>query len=373
MFLAWREIRHSKMKYVFIFTIMFLVSFLVLFVTGLAKGLSYANTSALEQFPTQYYSIQDDADQTFRRSQLGEADLQHIQALIGKEKVSPLGVQSSTVTVDHLNRKQDVTFFAIDMTGALAPKLTEGRLPNEGNGASGEVIVDSKLAKEGLTLGSKITDQMSGETLTIVGYTKNQSYSHMPVVFVSFADWKQMKGGSGQKSLSEPLLYNVFALEIDEQQVDQFKSELKGQEIITQKQAIANIPGYAGEQKSLTMMIAFLYVIGALVLAVFFYVITMQKTSQFGILKAMGTKTSYLARSVIGQVFILSILSLIVSLLLIWGITLILPSTMPFNLDANAIGTSCVLLIVMSLLGAVVSVFRVAKIDALVAIGGGQG
>jgi putative ABC transport system permease protein len=195
----------------------------------------------------------------------------------------------------------------------------------------------------------------------------------MPVVFVSFADWKLMKGSNGQISIAEPPLYNVFALDIDKGQAEQLKTELKGQEIITQKQAIANIPGYAGEQKSLTMMIAFLYVIGALVLAVFFYVITMQKTSQFGILKAMGTKTSYLARSVIGQVFILSLLSLMVSLLLIWGITLILPSTMPFNLDANAVGTSCVLLLVMSLLGAVVSVFRVAKIDALVAIGGGQG
>ncbi|MER7796631.1 ABC transporter permease [Microbacterium sp. NPDC096154] len=375
MFLAWREIRHSKMKYVFIFTIMFLVSFLVLFVTGLAKGLSYANTSALEQFPTHYYSIQDDADQTFRRSQLGEEDLQQIQALIGKDKVSPLGVQTSTVTVEHLNRKQDVTFFAIDMAGVLAPKVTEGRIPSDGDGegTNGEVIVDSKLAKEGLTLGSQITDQMSGRTFTIVGYTKNQSYSHMPVVFVSFADWKLMKGSNGQISIAEPPLYNVFALDIDKGQAEQLKTELKGQEIITQKQAIANIPGYAGEQKSLTMMIAFLYVIGALVLAVFFYVITMQKTSQFGILKAMGTKTSYLARSVIGQVFILSLLSLMVSLLLIWGITLILPSTMPFNLDANAVGTSCVLLLVMSLLGAVVSVFRVAKIDALVAIGGGQG
>lgn len=377
MFLAWREIRHSKMKYVFIFTIMFLVSFLVLFVTGLAKGLSYANTSALEQFPTHYYSIQDDADQTFRRSQLGEKDLQQIQDLIGKDKVSPLGVQTSTVTVERLNRKQDVTFFAIDMEGTLAPKVTEGRIPNDGGGdgegTSGEVIVDSKLAKEGLTLGSQITDQMSGRTFTIVGYTKNQSYSHMPVVFVSFSDWKLMKGSNGQKSIAEIPLYNVFALDIDKEQAEQLNTKLKGQEIITQKQAIANIPGYAGEQKSLTMMIAFLYVIGALVLAVFFYVITMQKSSQFGILKAMGTKTSYLARSVVGQVFILSLLSLIVSLLLIWGITLILPSTMPFNLDANAVGTSCVLLLVMSLLGAVVSVFRVAKIDALVAIGGGQG
>ncbi|MNJ42666.1 FtsX-like permease family protein [compost metagenome] len=367
MFLAWREIRHSKMKYIFILTIMLLVSFLVLFVTGLAKGLSYANTSAMEHFPTGYYALESDAEETFRRSQLGDSELQQISDLIGKDKVFPLGLQTSTVTVEQLNRKQDITFFAVDMEGKLAPKILEGQPLH--NGTTGEAVVDSKLADEGLTLGSQITDQMTGQTFTIVGYTKDQSYSHMPVVFVTFEDWKVMKGTKGNESAAPTSLYNVLALNVDDKQAEQLSNELTDMQVITQKQAIANIPGYAGEQKSLTMMIAFLYVIGALVLAVFFYVITMQKTSQFGILKAMGTKTSYLACSVVGQIFILALISLSLSLLLIWGIYMILPSSMPFALDANAVVTSCVLLLLMSLLGAIVSVFRVAKIDALEAIG----
>lgn len=57
-------------------------------------------------------------------------------------------------------------------------------------------------------------------------------------------------------------------------------------EVITKSDAVSAIPGYKEEQGSLLMMIAFLYVISAFVLAVFFYVITIQKTSQFGILKS---------------------------------------------------------------------------------------
>lgn len=346
---------------------MLLVSFLVLFVTGLAKGLSYANTSAMEHFPTGYYALESDAEETFRRSQLGDTEFQQVSDLIGKDKVFPLGLQTSTVTVEQLNRKQDITFFAVDMEGELAPTIVEGQPLY--NGTTGEAVVDSKLADEGITLGSQITDQMTGKTLTVVGYTKDQSYSHMPVVFVTFDDWKEMKRATGEESAVAASLYNVLALNIDDKQAEQLSSELTDMGIITQKQAIANIPGYAGEQKSLTMMIAFLYVIGALVLAVFFYVITMQKTSQFGILKAMGTKASYLAFSVVGQIFILAIISLSLSLLLIWGMYMILPASMPFTLNTSDVVTSCILLLLMSLLGAVISVFRVAKIDALEAIG----
>lgn len=39
------------------------------------------------------------------------------------------------------------------------------------------------------------------------------------------------------------------------------------------------------------MIIAFLLVIAALLIGVFFYVITLQKTQQLGVLKAIGTKT----------------------------------------------------------------------------------
>ncbi|KAI7246828.1 hypothetical protein KC345_g12024, partial [Hortaea werneckii] len=98
-------------------------------------------------------------------------------------------------------------------------------------------------------------------------------------------------------------------------------------------------------------MIVFLFVIAAVVLAVFFYVITIQKTSQFGILKAMGTKMSYLAWSVVGQVMMLSVASLALSLLLTFGMNMGLPDAMPFQLDGQTMILTSLLFIGMSLLG----------------------
>lgn len=368
MFLALREMRHSKARYSLIMVIMLLVSFLVLFVTGLARGLAYANISAVENMPANYFVVQGDADHAFRRSQLSDAELIAARSAVGEDGATPLAVQTSTVTSDNDDVKADVTFFAVDMNGMLAPEVTQGTgISNE---TGGSAVLDAKLAQSGITLGSTIRDQASGLTLKVTGFVDDSSYSHTPVVYINHLDWKAMKqGGIQTGDESEAVPYNVVALKASSAQADEIAAKLENVEVITQKQAISSIPGYASEQNSLVMMIVFLYVIAAFVLAVFFYVITIQKTSQFGILKAMGTKMSYLAWSVMGQVMILSVASLAVSLLLTFGMKMGLPDTMPFQLENGAVILTSVLFISMSLLGSLISVVRVTKIDALEAIG----
>ncbi|MGN7763948.1 ABC transporter permease [Paenibacillus sp. 22594] len=368
MFLALREMRHSKARYSLIMVIMLLVSFLVLFVTGLARGLAYANISAVENMPANYFVVQKDADHTFRRSQLSETELAAARSIAGELNASPLAVQMSTITSDKADIKADITFFAIDMDGMLAPKVAQGStITNE---TQGSVLADSKLEDSGVTIGSSIKDQATGLDFKVAGFVKNNSYSHTPVVYINNLDWQAMRQGAGQSSKdAQSVLYNVVALQATSSQASDIMNKLDNVEVITQKQAIASIPGYSAEQNSLLMMIVFLFVIAAFVLAVFFYVITIQKTSQFGILKAMGTKMSYLAWSVVGQVMILSVASLAVSLLLTFGMNMGLPDSMPFQLEGKTILLTCVLFVGMSLLGSLISVARVARVDALEAIG----
>lgn len=369
MFLALREMRHSKSRYLLIMVIMLLVSFLVLFVTGLARGLAYANISAVENMPANYFVVQGDADHTFRRSQLTDSELQNVRAVVGDNNASSLAVQMSTVTANDTDVKTDITFFGVDMNGLLAPKVIEGdKITND---SKGSVIVDSKLEKSGIKIGSTIKDQATGKEFKVAGYVKDSSYSHTPVVYINNQDWQEMRQGASQggETSSAEVPYNVIALNANAGQVDKITANLKDVDVINQKEAISNIPGYSAEQNSLLMMIAFLFVIAGFVLAVFFYVITIQKTSQFGILKAMGTKMSYLAWSVVGQVMILAVSSLCISLVLTLIMNKALPDSMPFQLEPSTILFTSLLFIGMSLIGSLISVAKVAKVDALEAIG----
>jgi putative ABC transport system permease protein len=365
MFLALREMRHSRAKYLMIAVIMLLISFLVLFVTGLAKGLSYANISALENMKANGFVVQDTAEGRFRSSQLSESDLKAVREVTGGQKADYLGVQSASIAAPLDGKKLDVTLFAVDMDGSLAPKVVEGSPLT--NTAAGSIIADNKLKEKGILLGDAVTDSQTGLSFVVSGFTENSSYSHMPVVYMNGLDWMKIKTSGGKSS--PELSFNAIAVTADSDALPRLETQLPGLELLSKNQAVSSVPGYSAEQGSLTMMIVFLYVISAIVLSVFFYVLTIQKTVQLGILKAMGIKPLYLSWSVVAQVLVLSAVSLAASLTLTGVTAAALPASMPFHMDWKTMLLSGILFLGVALVGSLLSVWQVGKVDALEAIG----
>ncbi|MGO4730517.1 ABC transporter permease [Paenibacillus sp. 2KB_22] len=372
MYLAIREMRYAKGRYALIATIMVLVSFLVLFVTGLAQGLAYDNAASVKNMAATHFVLEQDSNHRFTRSQVDQDQLNQARSVVGQENAEPLGVKMTTVSPMGDTKKIDVTLFMVNPEGWLAPAVTEGTpITDQTNG---QVVVDHKLAESGVTIGTVLVDQASGMKWTVGGFVQNESFSHSPVVFLNEEEWLTLQGGtrttqgSADTNANAPI-YNAIAVKDAGEQVDELSAAMPDTEVITKSDAVSAIPGYKEEQGSLLMMIAFLYVISAFVLAVFFYVITIQKTSQFGILKAIGTRNGYLAGSVSLQVFILSVGSLVISVLLVRLFESILPASMPFQLGLSTLALTCVLFILMSVAGSLFSVWKVTKIDALDAIG----
>lgn len=371
MYLAIREMRFAKVRYSLIAIIMLLVAFLVLFVTGLARGLAYDNAASIQNMDATHFIMEKDSNHRFTRSQLSGQVLVQAGSIAGQQNVQPLGVKMTTMTAEGTAGKLDVTLLGIRPEGWLMPKVTEGAAITS-NG-TGQVLVDRKLKDSGVGLGTVLVDQASGLKWTVSGFVSDESFSHSPAVFLNEHDWRQLQlatmarpgtGGSGDEKT-----YSAIAVKADKHQAEQLVSALPDSEIVTKSDAVSAIPGYKEEQGSLWMMIIFLFIISSFVLAVFFYVITIQKSSQFGILKAIGTRTAYLVRSVTLQVLLLSAGSLIVSMLLVQAIEAVLPGGMPFQLQPSTLAYTSGAFIAMSLAGSLLSVWKVTKIDALDAIG----
>lgn len=372
MYLAIREMRYAKGRYALIATIMVLVSFLVLFVTGLAQGLAYDNAASVKNMAATHFVLEQDSNHRFTRSQVDQDQLNQARSVVGQENAEPLGVKMTTVSPTGDTKKIDVTLFMVNPEGWLAPTVTEGSLITDQT--KGQVVVDQKLSESGVTIGTVLVDQASGTEWTVGGFVQNESFSHSPVVFLNEQEWLTLQGGSRTSQGSADTnanapIYNAIAIKDGGDQVDRLSAAMPNTEVITKSDAVSAIPGYKEEQGSLLMMIAFLYVISAFVLAVFFYVITIQKTSQFGILKAIGTRNVYLAGSVSLQVLVLSVGSLVISVLLVRLFESILSASMPFQLGLSTLALTCVLFILMSVAGSLFSVWKVTKIDALDAIG----
>ncbi|WP_404450922.1 ABC transporter permease [Virgibacillus necropolis] len=359
MFLAIRELLHAKFRYILIGVIMVLIAMLIFIISGLAKGLSADNASAIQNLPADYVLLEKDVENRITRSVFSAGKLDAIQETNGVETAVPLSVNMTSASEKGSDQKIDVALFMTDVESMLMPAVTSGQSLTA-TGAS-ELILDDSMKQEGVNLGDELKIGGFNQTFTVVGFTEQSRFSHTPVAYVS----SDALGTTDGK-------ISAVALQVKDGNMDAVKNQLSGNyDILTKDELLKGIPGYSQEQASLNMMIVFLFVIGTFVLAVFFYVLTLQKTDQFGVLKALGTKTSYLIRNVISQVVLLSVICIGIALGLTYGAAALFPNDLPFQLNiANMLQFSTVLLVV-TVIGSLLSLIQIVKIDPIRAIEGG--
>lgn len=351
MFLAFKEIRQSKLRYTLISVITIAVLFLVFFVTGLANGLGFGDSSSIKNIQADYIVLNKEADGAIIKSDLTPDDVEAISKRLG-QNASPLSITMSTFERDK-EKDVDIVYFSVDSDKYRDLDVIEGKDISELS--ENEVIADKSIKIFGLKLNDKIIDKNTGKKLTIAGISKDQTYSMMPVVYTDFE--------LGMNQLYQnKLSYNAVVY-------TGTKATITGYDTTTPEESVKSIPGYKETQGSLMMIVVFLFIISAFVSTVFFYVITLQKVNQFGILKAIGAKTSYIAKSIIIQVTLITMIGLMFSSLLVYGMTQVIPEGMPFRTSPTIVLGTATLFLILNLLGSLLSVNKVAKVDALEAIG----
>ena len=229
--------------------------------------------------------------------------------------------------------------------------------------------VFSSLKVYRFKLGDKVTINGSTQEMEIVGFTKNQSLSHQPVIFSSLEKLREYKyaapgSDNGIKDAVSSIL--IQGKDVEPEKIEQ---SIHAVEVGTKKESINAVPGYAAENGTISMMLGFLIVISAIVIAVFLYILTSQKTQQFGVMKAIGGSNWFIIKSVVSQVFILSAVSILLGVALTYLTAAILPDSMPFNLINSLVVSYSLVLLAISVVSSFFSVLKIAKIDPLTALG----
>ncbi|KHF39286.1 ABC transporter permease [Halalkalibacter okhensis] len=351
MFLAWNEFRRNKIRYSLLSLIMIAVLFLVFFITALSNGLGYADSAAMSNLNTEYVILSEEAEGVLIKSELNNEDLDELFDLLG-EPYSPLAITVSGLEKAN-ERTVDVAYFTVDTKRYGDVTITEGK--NLGELKDQEVVVDESIKRFGYELHDTIKDSRTEVEMTIAGFTRDHVYSHMPVIFTDesfgFQTFYRME------DTYNAVLYHGSEIELEHYNVQ------------TLEETIKTIPGYSETQGSFMMMKTFLFIISVFVSSVFFYVITLQKTHQFGILKAIGAQTWYIAKSILLQVAFITLIGLLLSSLAFYGIVQVMPEEMPVVLSWQLVVGTGGLFLILNMFGAMLSIWKVAKVDALEAIG----
>ena len=120
----------------------------------------------------------------------------------------------------------------------------------------------------------------------------------------------------------------------------------------TNKNFLNTIPSYNAEQMSLNMIVWFLVVISGMLFAIFFYMMNVQKIGLYGILKAIGVKTSSLFKMMWTQMLFITVIALGFSIALIQAFTLIATEGMPVSLTVATTIKLSIVFIVIGLMSA---------------------
>lgn len=360
MFLAWNEIVRSKLRYGLIIGVMFLISYLVFFLTGLAYGLAQDNRTAVDKWDADGIILTSEANENINMSMFSMNEMDNIQA---KEKAT-LGQVSSVIQLDGKEEKINATFFGIEKDEFLMPNIIEGKAFSNEN----EVIVDSSLKEEGkVDLGDTVKIAGSDKQLKIVGFTDNAKFNVAPVFYISTLAYEEIK--YDRSEVSENSRISAIVFRTDDGTIEDVKISSDQLSKYDISSFINELPGYSAQLLTFGFMIGFLIVIAAIVIGIFIYVLTMQKSNIFGIMKAQGISSNYISKSVIVQTFLLAVLGVAIGLLGTVATALVLPVAVPFQSNWMFFVIIAVLMLLIAVLGALFSVRTIVKIDPLKTIG----
>ncbi len=344
-------------RFVLIVAVVTLISFLTYFLTALAYGLASSYTRGMSKWGAAGIVLKTDANNNIGRSVMVESDFQSIQTAQPQDKAR-LGVSVGTLQAD---TPEDVTLFGVEPGTFVAPRATEGRSPTAAN----EIVASDELKASGLKLDDTVTFSGSDVAYKVVGFTESATFQASPIVYFGLDEWRNVTAAlSGMTAMRDQ---SSFSAVVTKQQVTEYdQTRLAWQTI---GDFSFTLPGYAAQVATFGMMVSFLIVISSFVIAIFTYILTVQKKSIFGVLKAEGVPNSYISRSVQSQVFILTGAGTAVGLLLTlaagWG----LGAQVPFLVQPWFFAGVTLLFLGCAALGGIASVRVVTKIDPVEAIG----
>lgn len=355
MFVAWRELRFARGRFVLMGSVVALITVLVGFLSGLTGGLAARNVSALLGLPGDRIVLEQQPSGTaaFAESAIDSSVVRKWRDAAGVGSVTPIGISQTRAT--HASSKSSVALFGVP-TGSPASTVSDLAPATDDQAGLSAGAADQLDAKVGDLI------SLGGRQLRVSKIGGDAWYSHTPVVALTPTAWAALDrttGGNGAATL--------LAV-----QGNPDWDALATATHTVSKPPLASLPSletFRSEIGSLALMVAMLFGISALVVGAFFTVWTMQRAADIAVLKALGASTSRLLRDALGQALVVLAVGVGVGLVVVVAMGLAVGGSLPFMLNVFTTLVPALAMVVLGLAGAAVALRTITRADPLTALG----
>ncbi len=359
-FLAVRDLRRGARRFTLLGVVIALVAVLSTVLSGLATGLVTDGISGLRALPLDRIALQKGSDATFSRSTLRPDALRPFQEIDGVE-ATPLGASFVNAAAGDGGPSLDLALFGVAPDSFLVDR-------DDAHAAlAGEpgLVLGRELEEQGVRVGDRYTLGGSDLQLPVVGFTFAGTYGHAPIAFTSLETWQRIQYGRDAAGR-----FSAVALRGGGSAPVGQAADSMGLDVLTKSEAYAGSPGFTAETTTMNLIRAFLLIISVLVIGAFFTVLTVQRTRQIGLLKAMGASNGYVLRDGIGQMAILVAAATLVGVAIGTAVVaLVGRGDAPVELDVASIATVAASLMVAGVIGSLVAFRRITQIEPAIALG----
>ena len=364
--LAVRELVRRPGRFTVVGGALTVLVLLLLFLGGLLDGLYLNSTGAVRTLDADGIVFSDDARQSFLRSEITAEQRADIDQVDGVAETGGLGFALLGVRIPGVDEVVDGAVVGYELSSSELPEPP----------GVGEAHADRQLADDGASVGDTVLVGPAEVPLTVVGFVEDTNYLQQGGLWVEPGTWRNVLAENRPDAVLADGSFQSLVVRVDDgADVDAVNRAVDAAtgatETLDQAAAIEAIPGITEQNATFTAVIGVTVFVAGLVIALFFALLTLERLGLYAVLKAVGGSSRTLVAGVVVQSVVVAAGAFVLGGLLTLGLLQILPDGIPLQLEPSRAVSTFASITVAAVVGALVSLRRIVRIDPASAIGAG--
>jgi len=363
--LALLELRRRPWRFAPAVIALVLLTGLLLTLGGLLDGLYNGFTGALRAQPGALLTYASDANLSVVRSRIDAATIAQVERVPGVEQVGGLGTVLLGAEVPGQATEASVALFGYQRAPGGVPAPPEH---------AGQVYADTSLKAYGVKEGNTLLLGPQRYPVSVVGWVSDTDFLLQGGLWGTVETWREVLGSARPDQVLASGTFQVLTVSTtagaDPARVAAAIDAATGgkTQTVTRSFAVDSLPGITQQRSTFNAIIDTTFFVAALVVALFFVLLTIERVGIYAVFKAIGASSGQLFAQVVLQAVVIAVVSFMVGALLALAVGSLIPPQVPLQFSASRALQVAVGLVVMSTLGSAVSLRRVVRIDPATAI-----
>ena len=357
--LATTELRRRPGRFAVATVVLTFFSLLLLLLGGLLDGLFLGSTGAIRAQDADVIVYSDTARDSFLRSRLSADVRAQVEAAPGVTEVGGLGFTLLGATVPGENELADVAVAGYELPPTGVPEPPP----------AGHAWADRRLEDAGVSIGDTLLVGPSATPIVVDGWVEDTNYLQQGALWTTLDTWRTVQNANRPDAFVPDGVVQVLVVRGDGDLAASIDAATGSTSTLSVDDAVYALPGVASQQSTFNAIIFATLAVVLAVVALFFSLLTLERTGLYGVLKAIGASTARLFGGVVLQAVVVALVAFVAGGVLAWAADAALPGGIPLQLTVSRYVFTFVALIAAAVLGSAVSLRRVTRIDPASAIG----